>query len=803
MDMQDTLHGGVFIFLQVACRTAVLAAGVLLIQRLPRKWLGSSLLHLLWLVVAVRLLLPWAPASSYSVFNLSPWGSSRQEARFSWTVQPAASDALAPVVAPTNMLDHAAAASALADQTASFQSTLQSTLSNLLPAFLFGAWLLGAAYFLARTCYASWRLCRRVRPLKETQDARLLRILNACRREMNVRQRVALLVNDATGQPALMGLWRARILLPTSIAHTFSDDALRMVFLHELAHFRRGDIAINWLLAGVRALQWCNPVFWLTSRQIAKHREAACDADVLRVVGRDHFKQYGETVLRVVQHAMQLEASSAAAPACVAGMVCFLGRRTVLQERISMLHRHSCHSSFARRAVGYLLVATAAMVGLTAAASQAQQPPKQPAAAPAIPPVAHELQTYLFQSGASRKKQEPLIVISYDVKKVLEASMAKHGLSRKAAEFSLLQIVTSFRYPRAFDLASGRVTNLDGNDAEKTNDAAKNKPSAAYYGDKLIISETEREHKRIAQQLEVLRKFGDKQITVEVRFLTVSNAFFDQLGPDLLKEAESAGAQVNLNIETIFNQPESSKSPFQAATTTTVYSPAAAIMLSEKSIFHLMQVAQADDRSNIMSAPKVTLFNGQTAEISDSVQRPFVVDVVPVTVEHVTAHQPVIQVLEEGTATHLRTVANHENVVQIDCRIAHTTISNVETVRLARLGVQRGVSIQRPHLHTTSVQFTTKLKPGHSLVISGIPLKSTPPRKPNGKPYFWSKPKPKPEPRSMLILITPRVLEEPADSKPVATQRRRHAIMRNEKMREARSRHKRNAGLSPDSAASK
>ncbi len=770
MDWQDTLHGGVFIFLQVAWRTAVLAAVVLLIQRLPRKWLSSSLLHLLWLVVAVRLLLPWAPASSYSVFNLSPFGGSQQESRFLLTIQLEANDALAPAVDPTNMLDRADVVFAPADQTASSRRTWQSTLSNFLLPTLCGLWLLGAAYFLARTCYASWRLCRRVRPLKETQDARLLRILNACRREMKVRQRVALLVSDATGQPALMGLWRARILLPTSIAHAFSDDALRMVFLHELAHFRRGDIAINWLLAGVRALQWCNPVFWLASRQIVKHRESACDADVLRVVGREHFKQYGETVLRVVQHAMQLEASSTAAPACVAGMVCFLGRRTVLQERISMLHRHSCRSSFARRAAGYLLVAAAAMVGLTDAASQAQPPPAQPAASPAIPPSVTHGPRFLFQNGVSRNTNEPLVVISYDVKKVLEASMAKHGLSRKAAEFSLLQLMTSFKYPKAFDLASGRVTNPDGGDAEKTNDAAQNKPSAAYYGDKLIISETGREHKRIIQQLEVLREFGDKQITVEIRFLTVPDAFFDQLGPGFLKEAESSGAQVNLNIETIFNQPESSKSPFQAATATTVYSPAAAIMLSEKSVFHLMQVAQAGARSNILMAPKVTVFNGQHVEIGDSVQLPFVVDVVPVTVGHVNANQPVIQVLKEGTTTHLRTVANHDNVVQIDCRIVSSEITNVQTVRLARLGVQRGISIQRPHLHTTSVQFATKLKPGHSLVISGIPLKSTPPRKPNGKPYFWSKPKPKPESRSMLILITPRVLEEPDDPKTLATQ---------------------------------
>ena len=44
--------------------------------------------------------------------------------------------------------------------------------------------------------------------------------------------------------------------------------------------------------------------------------------------------------------------------------------------------------------------------------------------------------------------------------------------------------------------------------------------------------------------------------------------------------------------------------------------------------FFFINAAQGDTRTNVMQAPKVTLFNGQTAFISDTSQRPFVTSVI-------------------------------------------------------------------------------------------------------------------------------------------------------------------------------
>jgi general secretion pathway protein D len=83
-------------------------------------------------------------------------------------------------------------------------------------------------------------------------------------------------------------------------------------------------------------------------------------------------------------------------------------------------------------------------------------------------------------------------------------------------------------------------------------------------------------------------------------------------------------------------------------------------ILSDIEAFFLIQAAQGNTRSNVMQAPKVTLFNGQNAFVSDTTQRPFVTSVIPVVGDFAAAQQPVITVLSEGTAVNVQAVVSSD-----------------------------------------------------------------------------------------------------------------------------------------------
>ena len=83
-------------------------------------------------------------------------------------------------------------------------------------------------------------------------------------------------------------------------------------------------------------------------------------------------------------------------------------------------------------------------------------------------------------------------------------------------------------------------------------------------------------------------------------------------------------------------------------------------ILSDIEAYFLIQAAQGNTRSNVMQAPKVTLFNGQNAFVSDTTQRPFVTSVIPVVGDFAAAQQPVITVLSEGTAVNVQAVVSSD-----------------------------------------------------------------------------------------------------------------------------------------------
>jgi hypothetical protein len=100
-----------------------------------------------------------------------------------------------------------------------------------------------------------------------------------------------------------MGLWRPRLIMPPGLSRKLTDEELRFVLLHELAHVKRQDLAMLWLLTVVRVVHWFNPLAWVVVWAARRDVELACDATVLRRAGAETSMAYGATLLRFVRMA--------------------------------------------------------------------------------------------------------------------------------------------------------------------------------------------------------------------------------------------------------------------------------------------------------------------------------------------------------------------------------------------------------------------------------------------------------------------------------------------------------------------
>ena len=208
--------------------------------------------------------------------------------------------------------------------------------------WLAGIWLIGAASLLSRDLLGAWRLHAVIRASQPLIDAGWQQTLDECRAQLGLNATIELRVSSILG-PAAAGLRRRVILLPPGCP-TWSEDQRRFVLLHELAHFRHGDLVARLFARTVCAIQWFNPFAWTLARRMDFDREAACDAAVVDQTASPG--AYAETLL-----------AFASTPSPTSDFAFGFGarRRSTLEARILRLLTPGVSSPSWRRHAGALL----------------------------------------------------------------------------------------------------------------------------------------------------------------------------------------------------------------------------------------------------------------------------------------------------------------------------------------------------------------------------------------------------------------------------------------------------------------
>ncbi|MDO4583170.1 MAG: general secretion pathway protein GspD [Planctomycetia bacterium] len=292
----------------------------------------------------------------------------------------------------------------------------------------------------------------------------------------------------------------------------------------------------------------------------------------------------------------------------------------------------------------------------------------------------------------------------------------------------------------------------------------------------LVISQTQENHEQIADLLKQLRRLQDLQVTIEVRFITLSDSFYERIGVDFqmnIRTDENAligtstGGYTSNNSATIGHnaigtnnaQPGNINLINGSAALATPsfggYDPLSQAgaqlgfaILSDVEAYLFMEAAQSTKRSNILQAPKVTLFNGQQAFVADTSQTPFVISVTPVVGDFAAALQPVIVVLSEGTFMTVQAVVSADRrYVRLTVVPYFSQIGNVEEFTFTGTNTtssdttssgnqddpndsssnsssesseRSGTSVQLPTFSFVTVTTTVSVPDGGTILLGGI-----------------------------------------------------------------------------------
>jgi type II secretory pathway component GspD/PulD (secretin) len=169
----------------------------------------------------------------------------------------------------------------------------------------------------------------------------------------------------------------------------------------------------------------------------------------------------------------------------------------------------------------------------------------------------------------------------------------------------------------------------------------------------LVITQTPDIQEQVADLLGALRRLEDQQVSVEVRFITIAENFYERIGVDFNINIRNDQSKYEPQIVSQQFKPFGFINHFSPNNFVTGLTPAGSFtqdlnipiktssyemaippfgnypnipganggvslglaFLSDIEVYMFMEAAQGDQRTNVMQAPKLTMFNGQTANI--------------------------------------------------------------------------------------------------------------------------------------------------------------------------------------------
>ena len=341
------------IFLSMSFSGSLLILILLLGKQFLKNKISRQWQYYIWLVVVLRLLLPFGP-------EVSLMGKTYR------TVDQAISQAALlppqqqpPLNVPGGNLVPAVGAEHRKEMLNSPADDVTTThpFQDIRVLLINHIWLVVALGLLIRkiTIYQGFVRYIKAR-LTPVSDIERLDELSIVAEQSGIKKPVELCVNPLVSSPLLLGLFHPCIVLPRV---DILEKDFRYIVLHELTHYKRCDMFYKWLVQVTVCLHWFNPLVHLMSREITKACEFSCDEAVLTKMGSGNAQDYGKTLLDAMAAVGRYKENF--------GAVTLSENKHLLKERINAIMNFKKKSTAIRFLTGALTLCVmfgAAFVGV-------------------------------------------------------------------------------------------------------------------------------------------------------------------------------------------------------------------------------------------------------------------------------------------------------------------------------------------------------------------------------------------------------------------------------------------------------
>ncbi|WP_084284222.1 M56 family metallopeptidase [Clostridium lundense] len=337
--------------------SSILACTILIIKFIFKEKLGVRLNYCVWFLLLIRLIIPYAPQSSISIFNIFHIAESKLLKNKTSETQlrkiDLSNDKLINnkvdsknikqpndyvydipknEVVETNNLDKYNKEILKNHNTnymhykvpdmKFYNNQVYFDLTALL--WIIGVVILGV-YIISVNIKFRLKLSNELK----CKDKEILKLLDECKLKVGLNCNIEILNTDLVKSPAVFGIKNPKLLLPTNIKQQIDYKELRYVILHEISHVKRKDIPINCVVSILQTLHWFNPILWYSFYIMRGDKELACDAFALSHINSSEYINYGYTILKLIENHKKTK--------YFYGYNCIVNNKSEVKRRISMI----------------------------------------------------------------------------------------------------------------------------------------------------------------------------------------------------------------------------------------------------------------------------------------------------------------------------------------------------------------------------------------------------------------------------------------------------------------------------------
>lgn len=133
------------------------------------------------------------------------------------------------------------------------------------------------------------------------QNPAVHRLYHRCLKEMSIHKNIPVYSTAFLKSPIITGLLKPCIYLPIHLISDYNESDMRYMLLHELQHYKYKDAIGSFLMNLAGVIYWFNPLVWYGLKEMRNDREVACDTSVLKMLEKDAYEDYGNTLINFAE----------------------------------------------------------------------------------------------------------------------------------------------------------------------------------------------------------------------------------------------------------------------------------------------------------------------------------------------------------------------------------------------------------------------------------------------------------------------------------------------------------------------